>query len=253
MRPGARSGVILAGGRSSRIGRPKALLEIAGEPLLRRVARALAPSCDEIVLVAAPEALLSPELREGLAREARRVARLGWRRDGRAHMLRPRVRIVHDPRPHLGPVAGLACGLAAARGEVAFVAACDLPFLAPCLVAALFARAERERADVLLPRWRGYLEPLAGVYRVATMGPHYARQLADGELKPTALLGAVRAREVGERTLRTLDPSACSFLNVNLREDLEAARALAGEAPGATPTGRGRRPARSPRGASAGG
>jgi len=99
--------------------------------------------------------------------------------------------------------------------------------------------------------WLDYRKMLWREYRVATMAAHYRCQLADGELRPTSRLDAVRLREVGERALRRLDPGARSFVNVNAREDLEAARALLGRASGATAPAR--RPGRSPRGSSAGG
>jgi len=225
-----RTGIVLVGGRSSRIGVPKALLPLAGEPLVRHVVRALAPSCDEIVLVAAPLEAQPPELRTGLAREQRWIA-ARWsalRGEGARSAPRPAVRIVRDASAHLGPVAGLARGLGAARGALAFVAACDLPFLAPLLVETLLALAEDDPAlDVVVPRWRGYLEPLATVYRPATTAAHFARQLADGVLKPTARIDALRVREVGEPEIRLVDPGGRSFVNLNAREDYEAACALA--------------------------
>lgn len=252
---GLRSGIVLAGGRSSRIGAPKALLELAGEPLLRHVVRALAPACDEIVLVAAPEAAQPAELRDGLAREARLIGRR-WRAlhgDAGTPALAPRVRVVHDLQPHLGPVSGLATGLAAARGAIAFVAACDVPFLVPALVAGLLERAEADPSlDVVVPRWRGYLEPLLTVYRTASMASHYARQLAENDLKPTACLAAVRVQEVCGDELAGLDPDGRSFVNLNAPADFVAAHALA-EKLGRLATGRGSRPARSRRGSSAGG
>ena len=248
-----RSGVILAGGRSSRIGTPKALLDLGGEPLLTRVARALLPSCDELLLVAAPPAAQGTELRLGLARVQHAIARRWDALGGRAGRLRPRVRMVRDAHAHLGPVAGLASALAAARGDVAYVAACDVPFLSPALVAALFARAESPaKPDVVLVRWRGYLEPLVAVYRTATMREHYARQLAEHDLRPTKLLDRVRVEVVDEPAVRALDPEGLSFVNLNARADYEAARALLERTARRPLNERRRRPGRSPRGSSAG-
>jgi molybdopterin-guanine dinucleotide biosynthesis protein A len=247
---GWRTGIVLVGGRSSRIGVPKALLDLAGEPLLHHVVRALAAACDEIVLVAAPLEAQPPELRTGLAREQRRIAARWSELHGTARrvVLRPRVRMVRDAQAHLGPVAGLASGLGAARGALALAAACDLPFLAPRLVAALFALAEADpQLDVVVPRWRGYLEPLATVYRPRTTAPHFARQLAGGVLKPTARFDALRVRELADAELEALDPGGRSFLNLNAREDYEAARALA-EAEVRALTARGSGPGRRSRG-----
>ncbi len=235
----ARSGIVLVGGRSSRLGTPKALIDLAGAPLVRHVLHAVAPSCDEIVLVAAPPDAQPEELRVGLAREVERLERDGVR-----------IRVVHDTRPHLGPVSGMATGLATARGDFAWVTACDVPFLAPALVAALLERAGRDRdADVVVPRWRGYLEPLLAVYRTHAMAGHFAQQLADRVLKPTARFDRLTLTVVEESELRRLDPLGRSFVNVNAPEDLATARALAAREPSAI-TLRASRPARSRRGSS---
>jgi molybdopterin-guanine dinucleotide biosynthesis protein A len=262
--PGTRSAIVLVGGRSSRLGSPKALLDLDGAPLVRHVLHALAPACDEMLLVAAPREAQPDELRDGLAREVhllehgallRTVASAGAPTTATraataidAGDATARVRIVHDERPHLGPVSGLATGLAAARGEIAFVTACDAPFLAPALVAALLARAEADPAlDVVLPRWRGYLEPLIAVYRPASMAAHFARQLEDDVLKPTAQLDQRRVAIVEEEEILRLDPGGRSFVNVNAPEDLAAARAHVAREP-STITLRASRPARSRRG-----
>lgn len=249
------SGVILAGGRSSRIGEPKALLPLAGEPLLVHVARALAPSCDELLVVAAPAHAQPERLQHGLRQALRSVARRWRSLGGRTRAeLRPRVRLVHDASAHRGPVAGLARALAAARGDLAFVAACDAPFLSSALVARLFARASASaQPDLVIVRWRGYLEPLVAVYRVPTMAAHYARQLAASELRPTAWLDRVRVEAFEEADVRAVDPEGRSFVNVNARSDYDAARALAAEVAGAgTLSAPERRPGRSPRGSFAG-
>lgn len=252
---GGRTGIVLVGGRSSRIGVPKALLELAGEPLLRHVMRALAPCCDEIVLVAAPRDAQPHDLDRGLARERRRLAARWTELHGADadDLPRPRVRLVRDAQAHLGPVAGLARGLAAARGALSIVAACDLPFLAPRLVRTLFALAEQAPdLDVVVPRWRGYLEPLATVYRTRTAAPHFARQLADGVLKPTARLAELRVRELPEGEIAAADPTGRSFLNLNARADYEAACALV-EADARRFTAPESGPARRSRGSSAAG
>jgi molybdopterin-guanine dinucleotide biosynthesis protein A len=262
--PGTRSAIVLVGGRSSRLGSPKALLDLAGAPLVRHVLHALAPACDEMLLVAAPRDAQPDELRDGLAREVRLLERGARLRTVpaddapaattpavpaiEASAAVPRVRIVHDERPHLGPVSGLATGLAAARGAIAFVTACDAPFLAPALVAGMLARAEADPAlDVVLPRWRGYLEPLVAVYRPGSMAAHFARQLEDDVLKPTARLDQRRVAIVEEQEILRLDPGGRSFVNVNAPEDLATARAHAAREPSAI-TWRASRPARSRRG-----
>src|SRR6266581_6089080 len=100
------AGIVLAGGRSSRMGTPKAALEWHGSTLLRRTAGVLARMVDgPVVVVRAP----------GQALPA----------------LPAQVEVVEDPREGLGPLQGLAAGLAAAadRAEIAFVCSTDMPFL----------------------------------------------------------------------------------------------------------------------------
>src|SRR5262245_18679637 len=100
-------GVVLCGGRSSRMGQPKAWLPFAGEPLLARVVRLVGEAASPVVVVAAAGQELPPLLAD--------------------------VEIVRDPEPDRGPLQGLAAGLAALRGRAAaaFVTSCDAPFLRP--------------------------------------------------------------------------------------------------------------------------
>jgi len=208
----ARTGVILLGGESSRMGSMKALLDFAGEPLVERVARRIAPVVDEIVLVAGPAAGLSAAVRTAIAAI---VARL-------ATNARPSI-VCHDQRAYQGPVAGLATGLAVAGGELCAALACDLPFVEPRLVAHLLTAAAEGSHDVVVPVQRGLPEPLCAVYRVATMRAIFRAQLADGDLKPTARYGAVRTRLVDEAEWRALDPEGLSFVNLNDREEYRRA------------------------------
>jgi molybdopterin-guanine dinucleotide biosynthesis protein A len=247
-----RSGIILVGGRSSRMGRAKALLDFGGEPLVCRVARALTAACDELILAAAPPSI-SPEVGDRLAELAPLIER-SWPRGSRhraaASDAATRVRIVHDASPHLGPVSGLATALAAARGRFAFACACDAPFLASALVEGLLRLAEAVRElDVVIARHAGRLEPLVVVHRVATMAPHYAAQLASLEYRPLALLDRLRVRIVDDDETASFDPAGDSFLNLNRPEDYRAALARLAANPPTTPAAP-PRPARSRRGSS---
>jgi len=103
------SAVILSGGKSSRMGSPKALLLFDGEPLVVHVVRALKRLFSEVVVIAAPGQELPP-LPATLAR---------------------------DEVSHQGPVGGIYYGLQAAGGEFCFVTACDVPLVSESLVALL--------------------------------------------------------------------------------------------------------------------
>src|SRR5437870_5114125 len=103
-------GIVLCGGQSTRMGRPKAWLPFAGELMLQRVVRLLGTAVQPIVVVAAPEQDVPP--------------------------LPPEVNIVRDDERGRGPLQGLAAGLSALAGQVdaAYLSSCDVPFLQPAFV-----------------------------------------------------------------------------------------------------------------------
>jgi len=192
------------------MGTPKALLDIDGDALLTHVARAVAPTCDPLVLSVGTADDASPAF---VARLERAVHAAGA----------TRVTTVRDPVPRMGPVGGLAASLPRAEGEWAFVTGCDSPFLWHSFVAGLAAYAT-EDVDVVLPIRAGRPEPLLALYRVETMARHFESQLADGGGSPVARLDAVRVARVEGDGLRALDPDGRSFTNVNDPDDY--ARAL---------------------------
>jgi molybdopterin-guanine dinucleotide biosynthesis protein A len=202
------AGIVLAGGRSSRMGTPKASLEWHGSTLLRRTVGIIARVTDgPVVVVRAPGQPLPP--------------------------LPPQTEVVEDPREGLGPVQGLADGLAAltGRAEVAFVGSTDMPFLHPAFVRRVL-RAAQEGADVGLPVARGYPQPLAASYRTA-LAPVAAKLVAEERLRPAFLFEECVVDRLDEATLRAdpvlaaLDPGLDSVVNVNDPADYEAARARA--------------------------
>jgi molybdopterin-guanine dinucleotide biosynthesis protein A len=182
------SAIILAGGRSSRMGTPKALLLFDGEPLILHIVRLLRPMFDEVVVVAAPGQLL-PELP---------------------------ARIVHDDVAYQGPVGGICYGLQAAAGEYGLVTSCDSAFLNQGLISYLLTL--RHDYDVVCPHWEDRYQPLLAVYS-RTVVPFLQAQLANGELRPVHLFDKVRTRRVAEDEIRRFDPAGDSFFNMNRPED----------------------------------
>lgn len=200
------AGVVLAGGRSSRMGTPKAVLEWHGSTLLRRTLGVLARVVDGPVLVVrAPGQELPP--------------------------LPARVEVVEDPAEGLGPLQGIAAGLGAldGRAEVAFASSTDLPFLHPAFVRRMLAAVE-PGVDVALPHARGYPQPLAAAYRVS-LAPLVAELVAAGDLRPAFLFPRCATVRLDEAVLRTdpalaaADPALDSVLNVNAPDDYAGARA----------------------------
>jgi molybdopterin-guanine dinucleotide biosynthesis protein A len=188
--------VVLAGGRSSRMGRPKALLPFGGETLIERVLRRLRPLVGESVVVAAPGQEL-PAL--------------------------PCL-ILRDRTPHLGPVAGLAAGLAAVSAPRAFVTSCDAPFLEPGLIAWMLSEAADW--DVLVPEWEGRLHPLHAVY-ASSLGARYQQLLDRGGRRPVDLYPTLRVRVVSADEVARFDPGGRTFLNLNSPAQYEEALAAA--------------------------
>src|SRR6266508_1224315 len=180
------TGIVLAGGRSSRMVTAKAALEWHGSTLLRRITGLVARVVDgPVVVVRAPGQSLPA--------------------------LGAEVEVVQDPREGLGPLQGLAAGLAATadRAEAAFVCSTDLPFLHPAFIRRVL-RALDDGVDVALPVALGHPQPLAAAYRTA-LAPDVAR-LVDAALLADPVLAA-------------LDPDLASVVNVNDPAEYEAARA----------------------------
>lgn len=197
---------MLAGGRSSRMGEPKAALEWHGSTLLHRTAAVLQRAVEgPVVVVRAPGQEL-PVLPAG-------------------------VEVADDPVEGRGPLQGVAAGLAAlaGRAEAAFVCSTDLPLLHPAFVRAVLG-ALAEDVDVVLPVARGYNQPLAAAYRTE-LAPRVAALLAAGRDRPAMLFQEVRVRRVddaallADRALAAADPALDSVLNVNTPDDYRAARA----------------------------
>jgi molybdopterin-guanine dinucleotide biosynthesis protein A len=198
-------GVVLAGGRSSRMGTPKAALEWHGSTLLYRTAAIVARATGGPVVVVRASGQELPALPKG-------------------------VTVVDDPREGKGPVQGIAAGLAALVGQAdaAFVTSTDLPFLHPAFIS-MVLRALEDGPDVALPVARGYQQPLAAAYRTSLAG--LAERLVKEErLRPAFLFQECTVTRLDDATLladpvlKEQDPDLDSVLNVNTPDEYQAAR-----------------------------
>jgi len=189
-------GIILCGGQSKRMGRPKAWLPFGPELMLPRVARLLGEAVSPVVVVAAPDQDVPP--------------------------LSSEIAIVRDEERGRGPLQGLAAGLEALRGraDAAFASSCDVPFLRPAFVRRLIDLL----GDYLIavPRVGGYHHPLAAVYRIDVAGA-VRRLLAEDRLRPFFLFDAVSTRVVEPAELAEADPTFETLRNLNTPEEYEAA------------------------------
>ena len=188
------SAVILAGGKSSRMGKAKALLPFDGKPLITHLVDRLAQRFADIVVVAAPDQTL-PALP---------------------------VTVVSDEVAHQGPVGGICYGLQAIRGTAAFVTSCDVAFLQLPLIEYLTSLLKNY--DVVVPFWQERLQPLHAVYRHSVV-PRLQEQLAHKRLRPIFLYDTVPTRKVSPEEIKRFDPEGLSFLNMNTEADYQDALA----------------------------
>ncbi|HSE86093.1 MAG TPA: NTP transferase domain-containing protein [Candidatus Binatia bacterium] len=184
--------VVLAGGKSSRMGRPKALLLFDREPLIVHIVRALKRMFAETVIVAAPGQEL-PDLP---------------------------VTLVRDEVAYQGPVGGIYYGLKAAGGKFCFVTSCDVPFLNHALIS--YFTSQISSYDVVVPFWEDRFQPLHAVYRTSVLAL-LRGQLDRGELRPVYLFDKVKTCKIEEAVIRRFDPEGLSFLNMNTPDDYQQA------------------------------
>lgn len=191
------SGIVLAGGLSTRIGQDKGRLELGGVPLAERALQRLASLFEEIIYVT-NDPMTAP------ASDA--------------------VKVAGDEIPHLGPLGGILAGLKASRAPRAFVVGYDMPFVSPALVRLLIAADPG--ADIVVPVSAGRFEPLHAVYSRGCI-PVIAERLDAGDRRIVSLYDRVKVTAVEEAQLREVDPDLRSFFNVNTLADLERAAEMA--------------------------
>ncbi|WP_222919596.1 molybdenum cofactor guanylyltransferase [Natrinema sp. SYSU A 869] len=196
-----RTGVVLAGGHSTRFGDDdKAVADLAGTPMIRHVADRIEPVVDDLVV----------NCREAQVPAIRRALEGG-----------PNASFATDPIPDRGPMAGIMTGLRAAAGEYALVVACDMPFVDPALVDHLFDRAAGHEAAVprLDDQW---FQTTQAVYRAEPMIDACERALERDERKIVEPLFDLDYVVVDEDEIR--DHAALeTFENINTREEVEDA------------------------------
>ncbi|MCS6864861.1 MAG: molybdenum cofactor guanylyltransferase [Gemmataceae bacterium] len=189
-------GVVLCGGRSSRMGTPKAWLPIAGETLLARVVRVVGSVVAPVVVVAAPRQAIPP--------------------------LPAHVTLVRDETEGCGPLAGLVAGLAALEGvcETVYVSACDVPFVKPDWIRRVLSLLGEAAACV--PSVNQRLHPLAAAYRVQVL-PIARQHLACQRFRLHDWVAALPTRIISPHEWADVDPQMRSLWNINTPEDYQAA------------------------------
>ena len=191
------SGVILAGGLSTRLGgRNKALLDIGGKTILDRLLSLFEGLFEEIILVANdPETYLDRDL--------------------------VITADIFDVRSSL---TGIHAGLFTATRPYAFFAACDAPFVKREVIEAILERIE-PGIDVVIPETETGIEPLCAVYSKKCLVPA-ERNLRRKNFQIRRMFKKLRVRTVSQKVLTACDPERISFFNINTPEDLDKARQI---------------------------
>jgi molybdopterin-guanine dinucleotide biosynthesis protein A len=183
--------VLLAGGGSRRMGVPKSLLEYRGSPLITYIYKCLSPVFSEVLVSISGDETIPEELEQ--------------------------AKIVIDEMPGLGPIAGVAACLSAARNEVVFVTACDIPTIHYGLVTEMLDLSKGY--DVVVPRTgEGFIEPLHAVYNRCVLPK--VRELVDS--------GERRIRMLYDRVntcYKDLEPDQ-NLYNINTPEEYRSIRGL---------------------------
>jgi molybdopterin-guanine dinucleotide biosynthesis protein A len=194
-----RSGLILAGGRSTRFGgEEKSLKLIGGKRMICRVIDALCPTVDELII----------SVRDERQRD----------------LLYPFIsghEFVYDEVRGIGPLSGVYAGLGRAKGDYVAVVACDMPMISASAIRLLFEKARGHEAAV--PRHPdGLIEPLHAVYKKEPMLRAVKESVEAGERKISAPL--MRLKDVvyvPDEEIKKVDRELDTFLNVNRAEDME--------------------------------
>ena len=197
------SGIVLAGGKSLRLGHDKITEKVGDTSLIEKVVSRLEPLSEEIIVVTAEERTF-PQLA--------------------GH---PKVKSVSDIFPGRGSLGGIYTGLVRSSSIYNIVVAADMPFLNESLLRYMIEVSDG--FDYVLPRVSNWFEPLHAVYSRNCV-PAIKNLLDQGKRVIVDLFHYVKVRYIEEKEIDRFDPEHLSFFNINTREDLERAKKIAGGA-----------------------
>lgn len=184
---------IMAGGKSSRMGTDKSFVLFQGQPMIERVLAQVADLGDELLLMTnhpAPYAYLG-------------------------------LPMFGDLFPDHGPLAGIYTAVTHAQHPHTLIVACDMPWLNRDLLRYLIDL--RQTADLIVPRWDKYPEPLHAIYSKTCLEP-MQEKLAAQQLKISGFFGRVRVRFVEREEIVRFDAHGRSFANINTPDELTSSQ-----------------------------
>jgi len=184
------TGLVLAGGKSTRMGRNKAYIEVSGRRVISRVVDVLKECCSAVLVVCSSE-------------------------DDYGFL---EVPVVRDIEPGQGSFMGLYSGLVAMETEHALAVGCDMPYISKPLARHMAGLAPS--ADIVVPRLGGFYEPLFATYSKACLNAS-RKLLEDGEKRIRILYEIMETRTVEEEEIKMFDPELKTFINLNFPGDLD--------------------------------
>ena len=190
--------MVLAGGKSKRMGMDKRHLSVHGKPLLDRVTSVLLELFPEVLLVLAEEDISKQD---------------------------DRIRIVTDLVPGCAAVGGLYTGLYHSLHPRVFVVACDMPFINPAVIELFLQKADA--TDIVLAQLVTGLQPLHGLYSKHCLP--FLKAMLDARnlrLQNIADQQGLAVHRIPEAEIKPLDPQLLSFLNLNSPADIELAQKI---------------------------
>lgn len=191
------TGVLLAGGKSRRMGEDKRFILVGQRTLLERSCAVLCEVFEQVCVVIAQDSSL----------------------------LRAEVPVIRDLIPDCGSLGGLYTGLRLAKTQHIFLAACDMPFLNPDVIHHMVRL--KDQADIVISRWATRLQPTHAVYgRDCLPVLEEMMNLHNRKIHSMISHPALRVRVIAETEIRQIDHDGCSMLNINTPADLERARSV---------------------------
>ncbi len=192
-------GFVLAGGKSSRMGRNKALMRLGQKTLVLRALETLEPFVCEVNLLAPPS----------------QYGRLG-------------VPVIADRWPNQGPLAAVCTALLHSDADWNIFLACDLPFVSRRFMELLAGRIHRTSSDAVVPRAEDAWQPLSAAYH-ARCRRQFVRAFEEGERSITRLLDKVTVNTITQNDMLAAGLSQTELTNVNTPEDWERIRRYSGQ------------------------
>ena len=184
------TGIILSGGKSTRMGENKAFIEIEGIPIIQRIHTLFEKLFKEIIIVT----------------------------DQKERFSNISAKIYSDLIPNKGVLGGIYTGLFFSSFQYTFCVACDMPFLKESVIKFLLDKIENY--EVVVPKTKDGFQPLHAIYSKNCLEP-IKKIIEQNKFKILDLYPMVRAKIIMEKEFSYLDPMNKSFININTPEDLD--------------------------------